>query len=400
MPTGQLRRDGWAKLTQDYPDPNVITAVLGICTFSARIGYEGYRSKTTIHSNLKSAIAEASIVSADIVSELNQSRLEVYSGPNNLPRHFTASPLGLTDKADGSKRRIHYPSYPPRDISGINAGIPEHYGAIKYSGIEDAIQAVHRFGDNSILIKRDFKSAFSHIPVSPIDTPLLGFQWEGIFYAECFLPFGLRTARYLFNLFAEVFHWILEQQLKMANISASIIHYLDDFLLVLDPGAITNLEQSSQIFTSLCVQVGLSIKTSKNEEGTAVSFAGLVLDTGKMVIRLPDKKRQKPQKMISEARHSRSLSLLDIQKITGYLNFVFTVLPLGRAFLRRLYNMELYFPPQALAATYHKRRISGEAHKDLAWWSEVLQHSPERSIAPRSWDFSLEPGLTPLVLKD
>ena len=44
--------------------------------------------------------------------------------------------------------------------------------------------------------------------------------------------------------------------------------------------------------------------------------------------------------------------------------------------------MELYFPPQA--ATYHKRRISREAHKDLAWWSEVLQHSPERSIATRS----------------
>lgn len=44
--------------------------------------------------------------------------------------------------------------------------------------------------------------------------------------------------------------------------------------------------------------------------------------------------------------------------------------------------MELYFPTQA--TTYHKRRISGEAHKDLAWWSEVLQHSQERSIATRS----------------
>lgn len=304
MPTGQLRRDGWDKLTQDYPDPNVITAVLGICTFGARIGYEGYRSKTTIHPNLKSATADPSTVSADIVSELNQSRLEVYSSDKSLPRYFTASPLGFTDKADGSKRRIHHLSYPPGDVSGINAGIPEHYGAIKYSGIEDAIQAVQQFGGNSILIKREFESAFRHIPVSPIDTPLLGFQWEDIFYAERFLHFGLRTAPYLFNLFAEVFHWILEQQLKKANIRATIIHYLDDFLLVLDSGAIANLEQSSQIFSSLCAQVGLSIKTSKNEEGTAVSFAGLVLDTGNMVIRLPDKKRQKAQKIIHEARNS------------------------------------------------------------------------------------------------
>jgi len=43
--------------------------------------------------------------------------------------------------------------------------------------------------------------------------------------------------------------------------------------------------------------------------------------------------------------------------------------------------MELYFPPQA--AKYHKQRISSEAHKDLAWLSEVLQYPPERSIATR-----------------
>jgi len=43
--------------------------------------------------------------------------------------------------------------------------------------------------------------------------------------------------------------------------------------------------------------------------------------------------------------------------------------------------MELYFPPQA--AKYHKQRISSEAHKDLAWWSEVVQYPPEISIATR-----------------
>jgi len=130
MPTGQLRREGWSNLTQDYPDPDVVTAVLGICTFGARIGYEGSRNIATIHPNLKTAIDEAETVSADILSELNQSRLEVFPDLNGLPSHFTASPLGLTDKADGSKRRIHHLSYPPGEMSGINAGIPEHYGSI------------------------------------------------------------------------------------------------------------------------------------------------------------------------------------------------------------------------------------------------------------------------------
>jgi len=90
-----------------------------------------------------------------------------------------------------------------------------------------------------------------------------------------------------------------------------------------------------------------------------------------MVIRLPNNKLQKARKVISGACNSRSLSLLDIQKLTGYLNFVSTVVPLGRSFLRRLYNIELHFLPQA--AKYYKGRISGKAHKDLAWWSEDQQ---------------------------
>jgi len=206
MSTGQLRGEGWVKLTQDYPDPDVITADLGICTFSARIGYEGYCNSTTIQPNLKTAIAEAPTLSADIVLELNKSRVEVFRDLNSLPSHFTASPLGLTDKAEGSQRGIHHLSYPPGDMSGINAGIREHYGAIQYSGIEDAIQTVQGFGTNSIQIKPDFDSAFCYIPLSPIDTPLLGFTGEDTFYRERFLSLGLRTAPYLFNLFVEVFH--------------------------------------------------------------------------------------------------------------------------------------------------------------------------------------------------
>jgi len=245
----------------------MIKAVLGICTFGARIGYQDYRNITTIHPNLKASIVEAPTVSGDILLELNKSHLEVFPNLNSLPIHFTASPLGLTEKADRSRSRIHHLSYPPGDLSRINAGIREHYATIQYSGIEYAIQAVQHFWRNSILIKPDFASAFRHIPVLPTDTPLLGFQWEEGFYAEHFLPFGLRTAPYLFNLFAEVSHWILEKQLKMANITATIIHYLDHFWLVLDPGVIVNLKKSSEILTTLCAQVGLSIKTLKMKRG-------------------------------------------------------------------------------------------------------------------------------------
>ena len=43
--------------------------------------------------------------------------------------------------------------------------------------------------------------------------------------------------------------------------------------------------------------------------------------------------------------------------------------------------MDLYFPP---GTRHAKRRLSREAQKDLALWSEVLKHPPERSIAQKT----------------
>jgi len=384
MPIRVLKQGGWDRLTAEYPDREVIMAILGICQYGARIGYKGNRDAVTLHPNLSTANEDPSLVTAEIQSELQQERLKAYPNAECLPRHYTASPLGLIDKADGSKRRIHHLSYPPGDPSAINNGIPEDYGAISYSRIEEAIQAIQALGPGCKLVKRDFEAAFRHIPLSPLDMPLLGFQWQNTFYAECFLPFGLRTAPYLFNLFAEVFHWIIEQELRDKHLEASVIHYLDDFLVVIPPAG--NLNQCTEILAQRCSEVGLTIKESKNEEGQLASFAGFELDTTHMVIRLPKKKLTKARKIVHHATEQNALSLLDLQCLTGYLNFLSPVIPLGRTFLRRLYNMELHFPPEGRNS---KRRISGETKKDLTWWHQVLKKTPERSIAMKKRDVVL-----------
>ena len=375
MATGQLKPSGWKKLTQSYPNRDVILSILGICEFGARIGYIGHRTAAIIHPNLATAHSEPQLVTEDIEKELRKGRLEHYSRAEPLPVHYTPSPLGLTDKADGCKRRIHHLSYPPPDPTSINGGIPEHFGAITYSTINDAIRAIQKYGKDCHLVKRDFESAFRHIPVSPLDIPLLGFYWNRNYYAERFLPFGLRTAPYHFNFFAEVFHWILCQQFCKKGIAAEVIHYLDDFLIVIPPTQ--NPPTHASIFGTLCSTVGLSIKEAKNEEGKIASFGGVELDTSAMMVRLPMKKQEKAQWIVQRATHMSSLSLHDLQRITGYLNFVAIVIPLGRTFLRCLYNMELYFPTEG---RNRRRRLSREAVRDIRWWSQLPSCVPERSI--------------------
>ncbi|KAG0640608.1 hypothetical protein HOY80DRAFT_1041362 [Tuber brumale] len=141
-PAGQLKANGWKDLTREYPDQQVITAILGICHYGVRKGYEGQPSGIVIHPNLASAKDNTDIVAHDIESEMKKNRLELYSDSQNLPNYYTASPLGLADKADSSKRRIHHLSYPTGLSTSINCGIRELYGAIVYSGIDEGIRAV------------------------------------------------------------------------------------------------------------------------------------------------------------------------------------------------------------------------------------------------------------------
>jgi len=142
MPAGQLKYKGWKKLIKEYPDNSVTEAIPGICQFGARIGFKGVRSSITIHPNLSSAFEYPDVVTAEIEAEVNKNRLRKYCSYNTLPGYFIASPLGLTDKSDGTKRRIHHLSYPPNDANSINSGIPELYGSISYSSITEAISAI------------------------------------------------------------------------------------------------------------------------------------------------------------------------------------------------------------------------------------------------------------------
>jgi len=96
-----------------------------------------------------------------------------------------------------------------------------------------------------------------------------------------------------------------------------------------------------------------------------------------MVIRLQLKKLQKAQALVQTTITQKSLLLLELQSMTGYLNFVSIAVSLERTFLRSLSNMGLYFP----AGSKHQERCrSGDAHKDLVWLDAALAHPPQTSI--------------------
>ena len=107
---------------------------------------------------------------------------------------------------------------------------------------------------------------------------------------------------------------------------AEIIHYLDDFLIVLPPDG--SPSTYGEQFADLCTQVELQIKETKSEKGSVAAFAGIELDTIQMVIRLRTTKLLKAQNLVKGAIGQTSLSISELQSLTGYLNFVSIVTPL------------------------------------------------------------------------
>ena len=354
-PSFTLKPAHWQQLLQHYPDPAFVQNLVGIATYGARIGYTG--PPRTIHAeNHASALRIPTELASNIEQELQAGRIKIVP---TLPAAFVVSPLGAVPKmANGVQtgwRRIHDLSSP--NGFSVNDGIPPEFGSLVYQILNDAIAFIAKHGKGVRLHKRDLKDAFRKIPVSPYDYWLLLFIWNGIIYTDIFLPFGLRTAPFLFNMFAEGLHWILEYLFKQ-----SLVHYLDDFLLV---GG-----EDQSLFSRVCNYLGLEEKASKAMDGYIVDFTGIELDSEQMIARLPQDKLNRALKAVQDTLRLGYTSFKALRNMLGFLSFCACVIPLGRPFLRKLFNFANELSHLSRPTT--RRRLSAEAIQDLRWWLTLL----------------------------
>ena len=64
-------------------------------------------------------------------------------------------------------------------------------------------------GKGAVLVKADIKKAYRMLPIDPDNQNLLGVQWEGEYFTDRALPFGLRSAPKIFSAVADALQWIL-----------------------------------------------------------------------------------------------------------------------------------------------------------------------------------------------
>ena len=85
---------------------------------------------------------------------------------------------------------------------------------------------ISKYGRGALMAKFDVEAAYRNIAVHPSDRYLLGMKWRNLYYVDLALPFGLRSAPFIFNSVAELVEWIL---LNSHNVS-DLFQNLDDFI--------------------------------------------------------------------------------------------------------------------------------------------------------------------------
>ena len=235
------------------------------------------------------------------------------------------------------------------------------------------------------MAKTDIELAFRLFPVHPEDWELLGMQWEGLYYYDKVLPFGLRSAPFLFNQLSIAVEWILSEKCAMSYVT----HFLNDFLIIEPPNKTGSPSAAceSSLRSMLLVFNALSIPISPGKtEGpsTCLEFLGIVLDSLGMEARLPLEKVQRIKEELALWKGKKSATLVELQSLIGTLNFACRVIPPGRAFLQRIINLTV-----GLKKPHHRVRLTKAFFQDIAMWEVFIFSWNGRSFfLNRSWETS------------
>jgi hypothetical protein len=278
--------------------------------------------------------------------------------------NFVVSPIGAVPKKDlGKIRVIHHLSFPFKGNS-VNAGVVDE--PMTLGSVDAACAAIVRFGRGCFLIKLDVEAAYKQVPVRPGDWHLLGFMWEGKYYYERVLPFGLKSSCRLWELYAAALHDFFARRLCVPV----VIHYIDDFLFVVElkPQA----EQLLTLALGMCRDLGIPMAADKTEgPTTCLTFLGIELDTERMEARLPGAKLLELQALSFVWARKERATVRELQSLTGSLNFATSVVRPGRAYLRRIIN-HMKRQRRDAASRHVEWDIPPDVKADIAWWREFI----------------------------
>ena len=360
-----LRWQVWEAELRGHPDRAFASLIVDGIRHGFRIGFDRRNAPELRpkRRNMGSAYQHSEVVDNYLTTECQAGRV---LGPFSAPpiSRLQTNSFGVIPKRHqpGKWRLILDLSSP--DGHSVNDGIGSEACTLNYISVQDVAGEVARRGRGSLLAKTDVKQAYRQIPVHPDDRHLLGMTWRGGSYIDAVLPFGLRSAPLIFSAVGDAIEWITK-----ARGVAYAVHYIDDFIVVGDPGT-DECHRALRTLLRTCEDLGVQTSPAKTEgPATRLTVLGIEIDSLAMTLRLPDDKRRRTSEMLGHWRGRASGNRKDLESLVGTLQHASLVVRPGKLFLRNLFRL--------LAGTsnfkpHFKVRLNKECRADVEWWASLL----------------------------
>ena len=197
------------------------------------LGFSPSQKLKSAKYNKPSAAQHLSVVDQYLANEVSLGRV---AGPFTVPpyQNLHISSFGVIPKrGQPGKWRLIVDLSSPGGGASVNNGIDPHEFTLHYITVDQVIRQVSRLGPGALMAKFDVEAAYRNVPVHPSHRVLLGMKWRDQFYVDLVLPFGLRSAPFIFNSIADMVEWILVTSYQIPD----LLHYLDDFITA-EPGSV------------------------------------------------------------------------------------------------------------------------------------------------------------------
>lgn len=270
-------------------------------------------------SNYSSALEERAQVSAVVSEEVRQG----WVVPVPEPLQFV-HPLGAVPKSDGGIRVIHDHSVP------LGVGVNDHQVYVRYTW--DSLDlAIKYLAPHVFMARLDVSSYYRHFMVYPSQWCLQGFEWEGVFYVDSHVQFGLPLAPELAHRFTMFVKRVLH-----ANGLRAAVGVMDDFLLHMDYSlCVVMLAVAAALLADLGFVV--NFKPGKTVmPARVVKLVGVVVNSARFTVSLPEDKLAVLLGDVAAALRGRSVSRKELQQLVGRMQWASRVVFGGRVFIRSL----------------------------------------------------------------
>lgn len=334
------------------------------------IGYKGPTNRQTLANNLKLRVGSEQEIWHKLMKEVKLKRV---AGPfTGIPYdNFIQSPIGLVPKQqNGETRLIFHLSYPHGN--SLNSNTPKEDCSVQYSDFQEAVKLAMSYdkpsqGNSVFLAKSDLQSAFRNLSIAPSDRRWLVMKAKHksgkcFYFVDLCLPFGASISCKHFTRVSNAIAHIQKFLTKKNSVA-----YLDDFLF--GDSSKEGCDWQVSHFIKVCQEISFKVSMEKTFFGAReIVFLGILINTETRTISIPTDKRDRALTELDSIIRGKKATVLEIQKITGLLNFLCRAIFPGRAFTRRLYakissnNLK----------QHHHVRVDTEMRSDLQVWKQFL----------------------------